>query len=99
MKTCETCKHWKRKLDHGYDSWDTLRSPYIFRTCDRAIPLWDASEYSDEGSVYRRVLTDENKDRKFFAQDGSDYHAVVITRNDFGCVEHEPLDIPSDPMT
>ena len=53
------------------------------------MPLWDASENVDDEDGYVRKLTDEHKDRKFFAQDGSDYIAHVITRNDFGCAEHE----------
>ena len=90
MKTCETCTHWKTKQEYDYNSLRTLAAPHVFGQCQRAIPLWDASEYVDTpDNDYVRQLTEPNKDRKFFAQDGSDYHAVVVTRDDFGCVEHE----------
>ena len=98
MKTCEHCKHWKVNNTRGYDPWRSLRAPYVFRNCVRAVPLWDASEYDDVGDEYVRKLDAENADRKFFAQDGSDYIATVITRNDFGCLEFERLDTPSDPI-
>ena len=88
MKKCETCKHWAQANRYGteFDAWAELEPPFVFRNCVRAKPLWDASEYDTD---YRRVLTAEFKGRKFFAQDGSTYRAVVVTRNDFGCLEHE----------
>lgn len=93
MKTCEACKHWRKNDKYGresYDAWAELERPFTFKSCVRATPLWDASEYSDHDAGNHRVLTAEFRGRKFFAQDGSDYHAEVVTRNDFGCLEHEP---------
>ena len=90
-KMCETCRYWAQDKDYDYDRWDNLAAPFTFKHCSRAMPLWGANEYFGEESYCERVLTEENKDRKFFAQDGSDYHAEVVTRNDFGCLEHEAV--------
>jgi hypothetical protein len=77
MKTCSTCAHW--------DSEEYASRPPV-RICNNVPMYWDASEWDDDCN---RVLIDKYKDTKAFAQDGSDYKAVLLTASDFGCVSHK----------
>ncbi len=80
MTRCDECKFWKifewpKEISHEMGH------------CERAMPWWEATEYVDDDKGWRRVLQAKFKDRRFFAQDGSDYHATVYTRNDFYCAD------------
>lgn len=87
---CDECKHWNKAYQNQVQS-------LIVGQCTRAMPFWDASEWSEELSNKNdadglwngpdRVLKPEFADRKFFAQDGSDYMANVLTAPDFFCAE------------
>lgn len=86
---CKNCKFWnknehERTLDLG--------------KCKRAKLLWDVTEWSEDldensGGEYSRVLKQEFKDEKHFVNDGSDYHAILLTKEDFGCNQFEILEI------
>lgn len=83
---CEDCKYWTlREVD--FDQHDSVTQMRL-GNCDRAMPYWDATEWQDVGDDCLRVVKPEFADRKFFAQDGSDYHAHVITAADFFCADH-----------
>ena len=51
--------------------------------------FWDATEWNSDGD---RVLIEKYKNTRAFVQDGSDYNAVLLTKADFGCTQHEPKD-------
>ena len=85
---CDNCKHWRSKPE-GYERKIEAVTSLGFGTCSRAIPLWDASEFSGKDENFERRLLPEFIGRKFFAQDGSDYHAIVLTAPDFYCAEFE----------
>ncbi len=82
MATCNKCKHWELagKCESGH-------SVGLGR-CTAVPLLWDATEWAYDGDS--RVLTNEYKNTKAFAQDGSDYRAHLLTMPDFGCVSHQP---------
>jgi len=83
---CDQCKHWQSKSDE----WRVeVVARLGFGTCMRATPLWDACEWDQESDDHSRKLLPEFVGRKFFAQDGSDYHAIVLTAPDFYCAEFE----------
>jgi hypothetical protein len=86
MDTCKSCKHWER---NGTPIGYSLGLGYC-----RNIPMfWNATEWDEEGEGRRFI--DKYKDHKAFAQDGSDYVAYLLTRQDFGCVSHEPIGLPN----
>lgn len=78
---CATCKHWEKtgEYETGYGLG--------LGRC-KAIPMfWDSTEWEED--LEGRKFRDEFKDTKAFAQDGSDYRAIVLTRPDFGCVSYD----------
>lgn len=89
---CDGCKYWTRNADgcQAKPVPGNRQVPEGFGHCARPLPYWDATEWvkTGDGEADLRLM-EEHKDRKFFAQDGSDYHAVVITREDFFCAEYE----------
>lgn len=76
---CRTCKHWSpdRYLEEA---------PIEARRCTR-IPEWfEATGWNEDGDfVVRGDLTGILA----FANDGSGYHAQLLTLPEFGCVMHE----------
>ena len=78
---CDKCQYWD-----GEDQYGAER--FIVGTCKRAIPFWEATEWvwEDDDNCHR-TLNPEFSDRRFFAQDGSDYNAVVYTTPDFFCAD------------
>lgn len=75
---CDQCKFWDQTEFKAVDG------DLNFGLCTRALPFWNASTWTEDG---KRVLLPEFEGRKFFAQDGSDYHASVYTAPDFFCAE------------
>lgn len=75
-KTCSKCAFW---------SPDKHRISGL-GVCSRVLVRYQ-STWDDD---YNRVLSPEYADRKFFAQDGSDYHAEVLTAPTFFCAEFSP---------
>lgn len=74
---CDACKYWDEKEARDLDGLP-------LGLCTRAMPLWDATTWNKEG---KRVLEPKFADRRFFAQDGSDYRADVYTATDFFCAD------------
>lgn len=78
---CDECRYWD--LEAGKRECGGK----IVGECTRAIPWWIASDWKVSDDDAERVLLDEYKDRRFFAQDGSDYKATVLTTGDFFCAD------------
>ena len=87
MNTCKTCKHWRKA-----GPWETGHGLGL-GTCGKFPMYWDATEWSEDDvgteSGVTRKLNDKYKDNKAFLQDGGDYSAYLLTKESFGCVEHE----------
>ena len=47
--------------------------------------FWNCTEWVEKGDDYVRELNNEHKNDKAFVQDGSDYIAYLITKEEFGC--------------
>jgi len=90
MERCATCKHWQPLGE------EPLRGTVTFKgrrhiwwkpnsgVCGRA---GLASYKNSSNYLQPDDLSDESR---MFVQDGSDYFAALITKADFGCVEHAP---------
>ena len=78
MMKCETCKYW-------YDKDNRHHIIPNVHLCKKPVQYWDATEWGDVD----RQLKEEHKDLKMFVQDGSDYYASLLTRNDFFCAHWE----------
>lgn len=74
---CKDCKHW----DYDKDFYGNIRKD--IGVCRRVKMFWDCSMWNEEGT---RIFTD---DSLAFVQDGSDYHAELLSRPEFGCVMWE----------
>lgn len=85
MNLCKTCKHW-RVIEAGWTS--TPR--HDIGDCGRVLLFWDATEWREESDF--RELKPENANDLAFVQDGSDYMASLLTRPEFGCIQHEPVE-------
>lgn len=84
MERCKTCKHWQKpETDYGEVPGTGA--------CKAVPQFWDVTEWSEDFD--KRTLKPEYAGRLAFVQDGSDYHAVLKTLPDFGCVQHEPAEI------
>lgn len=86
---CGTCRHWATiDLD---DPWE--RKPALYD--ENGERVRDA-EYEDVpapgrwGWCQRVAEFGPDKASRFYVVDGSEYMAKLGTREDFGCVEHEP---------
>lgn len=80
---CENCKHWEDMGDVEYPIYIGVGR------CKRVKMFWDSTEWKEIEYQDARVLKAESINDKAFVQDGSDYHATLITRPDFGCVQYE----------
>src|SRR5260221_6334080 len=80
---CDGCKYWDAEA--GKRQTDGI----IVGLCKRSMPLWDATMWDPMPSPGggRRILRPEFSDRRFFAQDGSDYRAEVYTSPSFFCAD------------
>jgi len=84
MNICKTCVHWK----DGKDDWDFPLGLELGK-CVKAQQLWDNTEWTDtEERGYTRTIKPDVT-TLCFVQDGSDYHADLLTRPEFGCVQWE----------
>ena len=79
-KTCATCKHW------GAPSSEYGEIPGV-GLCLAVPHFWGVTEWDHDSD--KRVLRKEYIGKKAFAQDSSDYSAVLKTMPDFGCVQYE----------
>ena len=81
-RRCDGCAHWDPKSD------DVDQAPEGLGECTKPVAFWDATEWDHD--MEHRTMLPEHATARFFAQDGSDYKAIVITRADFYCADHEP---------
>lgn len=77
--TCNTCQHWEHDPDEG-----AMRPNEDVRRCMKIPMYWDSTQWDTEGE--HRILV---SDSLAFAQDGSDYSAILLTLPNFGCVMHQ----------
>lgn len=85
---CDGCKYWDAKSNNP----DGGSVPLVeLGNCTRAMPYWDATEWVEVDALgIERKLKPKFSDRRFFAQDGSDFRADVYTTPDFFCADHKP---------
>jgi hypothetical protein len=95
---CDKCRYWEPRIEQ--EEIQFFIPPLKLGTCSRAMPFWEASEWAGEEIEAKfpetewreaRVMKPEFADRRFFAQDGSDYRAVVLTSGDFFCADFEEV--------
>lgn len=89
LNTCNNCTHWK---EGGEGDYRTLIGA---GKCKRVGQFWDSTEWSsveneDFGVDVIRAV--KSTDDLAFVQDGSDYHADLITLPLFGCAMFEDKD-------
>lgn len=75
---CASCKHWSEA-----DSWSVGEDPAV-RKCGKVKMFWDSTDWDSTGD--KRIFLD---DSLAFVQDGSDYHAELLTKPDFCCIMWE----------
>jgi hypothetical protein len=80
MKTCKTCGHWRlhEKDDYGYVG--------PLGVCGAVPMFWESTRWRADGDG--REWKPEAADTTAFAQDGSDYSAVLYTKPEHGCTMH-----------
>lgn len=83
METCQTCRHWDAEA--YYDQ------PEV-HICRRIPQHWDAFMWDEDDN---NVLKPEYVDVLAFAMDGSSYSAKLLTKAEFGCVMHQPSQVPA----
>jgi len=85
--SCKNCKHWTRK-DTDFNYPENLG----LGKCNRVKNLWDCIEYnwdSEDPETEYIWYKDKYKGNLAFVQDGSDYHAELVTLGDFSCNQFE----------
>lgn len=75
---CGTCRHWEKEESQYYLG---------LGKCGATVEFFNATNWDAETGEHR--LEKEYENRKAFTQDGSDYRSVLLTKPDFGCVQHE----------
>ncbi len=73
---CKNCKWWKSQSGNRINDG-------VLGQCAKVKMFWDCTKW-DEDHI-ERTLEDQHKEDKAFVQDGSDYRAELLTREDFGC--------------
>jgi len=82
-KTCVTCQHWEKQDGSNYP----LRGPAdSMGVCNAVAQYWDSTGWTDDGE---RAVLPKYANCRAFVRDASDYYAMLVTRNDFGCVQHK----------
>lgn len=87
---CDQCKFWDKD-----DQEQKRAGSLVVRRCEKPLQWWDASEWTDEPDPecewdnLRRLLP-AAEGVKMFTQDGSSYHAELLTAADFFCAHFEP---------
>lgn len=84
---CDECKFWDRS---NLEVWEGVELG--FGACKGVRERW---EIQDEASPkrageYALVRQTALKAARAYVEDGSEYHAVLITAPDFFCALHEP---------
>jgi hypothetical protein len=78
MNICKTCKYWK-KLENSYMN--------DIGICN-LIPQYD-DIWSWDIENQNLILKTEYVNKLAFVRDASNIHADFLTRENFGCVQHE----------
>lgn len=78
---CKDCKHWER--EYLRDKWADNPTQEV-KKCNKVKMFWDSTDWDKEGD--RRIFLNDDL---AFVQDGSDYHAELLTKSEFGCVMWE----------
>jgi len=78
IKTCETCQLWGGR-DSVYDEH--------IRRCHAVYQYHESTEWDDDGNI-RKLLPEHDK-HLAFVKDADDYFAMLLTRANFGCVQHK----------
>lgn len=98
-KLCKTCKHWIRPENYTYGEILGVGK------CTAIVQFWNATEWiEDDNPIYKQfikyseidcllvlVLKPKYETKLAFMQGSSDCHAELITKPDFGCVQHESI--------
>ena len=75
---CKDCKHWER--EYLRDKWADNPTHEV-KKCNKVKMFWDSTDWDREGD--RRIFLNDDL---AFVQDGSDYHAELLTKADFAFV-------------
>lgn len=78
---CKDCKHWA--TEELIDKWSDNPTREV-KKCRKVKMFWDSTDWDYKGKK-RTFLNDDLA----FVQDGSDYHAELLTKAEFGCVMWE----------
>jgi len=82
IERCDGCKHWEPNVYDDYGSTDKA----IVHKCKKAVEFWTVTEWNDD---YDRVTLPQYADQMMFVQDGSSYHATLLTKAEFFCAHWE----------
>lgn len=87
MERCRTCDAW---TPSDLEDANALQGAGI---CNAALEMWDVTDGADDPEhPWRstRTVLPEHRKALFFVADSSGYYARLLTKPDFGCVEHRP---------
>ncbi len=85
--SCRDCKYWKAPGPNDYREVTDLGE------CSHAPMFWNATKWREEPEEGRTYLP-EYVDRLFFVQDGSDYYATLLTKENFYCAHATAKESP-----
>ena len=78
QQMCKNCKYWKETNSYPIEGEKLGK-------CKKVQMFWNCTEWVEKGDDCVRELNKKHKDDKAFVQDGSDYIAYLITKEEFGC--------------
>lgn len=79
---CATCKFW---VPTEYDNRRESYEPQEEGSWGFCVLIGDYDRFDESAERPGRDLTSP----RAFTRDGSDYWSALLTRSDFGCVDHE----------
>lgn len=77
-QVCANCKFWDKTNSYPAENIKLGK-------CKKVKMFWDSTRWVFKNGDYVRELNEEFIDDKAFVQDGSDYLAFFITKENFGC--------------
>ena len=85
MNTCKTCTHWQKpgKDYHAHSLCEPLDPENNFQPMQRG---FECRVCKMPTQTFAEAPVERNG---FGMVDGSEYYAVLVTAEDFGCVRHE----------
>lgn len=93
MSTCKSCKHWTIKSDVSRIVFPP--HPVTFKHPADEAQVVQTYGYRVRYCLHPKILFYQRPERDGAAVvDGSQYHAALLTAEDFGCVLHEHTDAP-----